>query len=129
MFDRMEVAEQFHKGEHLLKHPLGHKPTVMVTSGNEMEEKPPHLPTPRRAVLTAQDKNAGHLSDTPTGSKNKCLFHGPRHTSHECNVLKVYSEKYDAQRPHQNKEARSSGKPQRGKNINFDKNTQEVNVM
>ena len=41
------------KGEHLLKYPLGHKPTVTVTSGNKIEENLPRLPTPRRVTLAS----------------------------------------------------------------------------
>ena len=51
MFKQMEVAEKFYKGRNLLKHQLGHIPTVPVIAGNEIEEKSPRLSTPRRAAL------------------------------------------------------------------------------
>ena len=44
------------KGVHLLKHPLGNNPTVTFTLGNEMEENPPRLTTPRRAALVSARK-------------------------------------------------------------------------
>ena len=74
-------------------------------------------------------KNVGHPSDAPIGAKTTCLLHGPRHSSEEYKVLKFYSEKYAAQRPHKPTEARSGGKPKRGKAVEFDDNTQEVNTM
>ena len=39
------------KGEHLLKHPLGQIPTVIVMSGGVREDNPPRLPTPRKVAL------------------------------------------------------------------------------
>ena len=75
----------------------------------------------------AQDKNPGHPSDHPTREKT-CLLHGPRHSSEECKVLKVYSENYAAQRPHKSIEACSGGNPKRGKVVEFDDNNQEVNT-
>ena len=65
----------------------------------------------------------------PTGAKHTCLLHGPGNSSEECKLLKVYSEKYAAQRPHKPTEARSGGKPNRGKVVELDDNTQEVNTM
>ena len=47
----------------------------------------------------------------------------------ECKVLKVYSEKYAAQRPHKPTESRSSGNPEHSKAVEFDDNTQEFNTM
>ena len=47
IFERIEVAER------LLKHPLGQNPTVTLMSGNERDEKPPRLPTLRRAALAS----------------------------------------------------------------------------
>ena len=99
------------KREHLIKHPLGKKPTVVVTSGNKREEKPSHLPTPRRAALASET----------------CLLHGAGHSSEECKVLKFYSEKYAAQRPHKPTKARFGGKPKCGKVVEFEDNTEEVN--
>ena len=57
------------------------------------------------------------------------MLHGPIHSYEECNVLNIYSENYAAKRPHQSKEARSGGKTKRGKSVEFNKNTQEINVM
>ena len=56
-------------------------------------------------------------------------MHGPGHSSEECKVLKVYSEKYVTQRPHQSTEARSGGNPKHGKFVKFDDNTKEANVI
>ena len=41
------------KGVNLLKYPLGQKPTVAATLGNKREDKPPRLPTKRRATLVS----------------------------------------------------------------------------
>ena len=57
------------------------------------------------------------------------MLHGPVHTSEECKVLNIYSGEYAAQGPRENKEARSGGNPKRGKTVEFDENTQEVNVV
>ena len=57
----------------------------------------------------------------------KCLLHVPGHYKEECKVLKEYSEKYTAQRPH--KEACSGGNKNRGKSVESDGKTQEVNSM
>ena len=48
-------------------------------------------------------KNAGRTSDAPTRAGKTCLFNGPGQSSKECKVLKIYSEKYAAQRPHKPK--------------------------
>ena len=121
---------RYTKGEHLIKYPIDHNPTVPVMSGNERKDKPHHLPTPRRSALaSAKQKNTGHPSNAPTRAKNTCLLHGPGHSSEECKVLKLYSEKYAAQRPHKPKGDCSGGNPRRGKVVDFDDNTQEVNTM
>ena len=65
----------------------------------------------------------------PPEQKKTCLLHGSGHSSDECKVLKVYSEKYAAQRPHKPTEALSGGKPKRGKVVESDDNTQKVNTM
>ena len=49
----MEAAEKNMKVEQLLELQLGHIPTVQVMTGNEREEKPPSLPTLRRAALAS----------------------------------------------------------------------------
>ena len=48
-------------------------------------------------------KISGHPRDAPIDSKNTYMLHVTRHSSAECKVLKIYFEKYAAQRPHQNK--------------------------
>ena len=48
------------------------------------------------------------------------------HSSEEFKLPKIYSKEYAVQRPHQNKESRSSGKPKRGKSVDFNKNIQEI---
>ena len=57
------------------------------------------------------------------------MLHGAGHSSEECKVLKFYSEKYAAQRPHKYTKACTGGNPKFGKVIEFYKNTQEVNTM
>ena len=56
-------------------------------------------------------------------------MHGPNHPSEECKVLKVYSEKYAAQRSHKYTEARSGGKPKHGEFAEFDRKTREASVI
>ena len=117
------------KGGYLLKYPLGQKPIVTVTSGNEREEKLPCLPTPRRSALASAKKNSGCPSDATTEAKKTFLLHVPGHSLEECKVLKVYSGKYSAQRPHTPIEACSGGNPKRAKAVEFNDSTQEVNTM
>ena len=57
------------------------------------------------------------------------MLHAPRHTSEKYKLIKVYSDKYAAQQPYQDKEARSGGKPKHGKYVEFSDNTQEVKIM
>ena len=57
------------------------------------------------------------------------MLHVPGHNSEECKELKVYSDKYAAQRPHQNKEAQSGGKPKHVKSTEFGNNKKEVSIM
>ena len=42
-----------------------------------------------------------------TGEDKTCLLRGPGHYLEECKVLKEYSKKYAAQRPHKNSKSRS----------------------
>ena len=61
MFEKWKSRKNSTKGEHLLKHQLGHIPTVPVMAGNEREEKPPWLPTPRMdALASARQKCRGY---------------------------------------------------------------------
>ena len=53
MLDLVEVTEQVYKGGSPSKTPTREDTTVMVTSGNEMEEKLPRLLTPRRVTLVS----------------------------------------------------------------------------
>ena len=76
-----------------------------------------------------QGKYEGHTSDGLTGAKNTSLLHGPRKSSEECKLPKIYSEKYAEQRPHKEKEARSVSKNKCGKSIDFDRETKETNTM
>ena len=69
-------------------------------------------------------KHAVHPSDGQTSSKKTCLLHGPVHSSEECKLPKVYSEKYAAHRPHNEKEACSGGKPKCGKFVKLYRETQ-----
>ena len=54
------------------------------------------------------------------------MLHGPGHCIEECKILKDYSTKYAAQRPHDEREAHSGGKKKRGKTVQFDSTTEEV---
>ena len=44
------------------------------------------------------------------GADKTCLLHGPGNFSEECKVLKDYSKKYAAKRPHKYTESRYVGK-------------------
>ena len=57
------------------------------------------------------------------------MLHDPVHTSEECKVLKIYSDKYAAQRPHKYKEYWSGRKTKHGKYVKFGNNIQEVKIM
>ena len=72
-------------------------------------------------------KYADHPNDPPTGEKT-CLVYGPGHYIY-CKVLKEYSEKYDVQRPHKEKEYRPGYNKNLAKNLKFDIQAQEVNAM
>ena len=74
-------------------------------------------------------KNAGRTSDAPTRAGKTCLFNGPGQSSKECKVLKIYSKKCAAQRPHKTAEAPSCSKPKRDKVVKFNDSTQEFNTM
>ena len=54
-----------------------------VSSGSNKKEGASTLPSNPDQGFTSKRKrsNAGHLSNDPTGSKNTCLLHGPRHPS------------------------------------------------
>ena len=100
--------------------------TMPVMAGNVREEKT-SLTNPENVRTGKRKKDyAGHSSDRPTGDKT-FLVHGPGHSAEECKVLKEYSSKYATQRNH--KESHSSSKKKRGKSVNFNKETQEVNSM
>ena len=125
VFERMEIAEQVYKGVTPSKTPTraeanrgGH--TRKLKGGEATSPTNPE----KGCTGKRKTKNAGNLSDAPTRDKMTRLRHGPIHTSEECKVLKIYSKKYTKRRPHQSKEARSGGKPKRGKTVKFNKNTQ-----
>ena len=129
MFEQMEVSKQFYKGV------TPSKTTTRIESNRDGhiskrkggEDASPTNPK-KGCTGKRETKNAGHPSDAPTRAKLKFLMHGLRHNSEECKVLNIYSEKYAAQQPHKNKETGSSGKPKHVKTVEFDENTQEVNV-
>ena len=82
--------------------------TMPAMAGNEREENPPRLLTPRRAALPSARQNEGYLRNRLTGGKTY-LLHGTGHSTKECKVLKENSTKYAAQRPHNERKARSCG--------------------
>ena len=57
------------------------------------------------------------------------MLHGPGHSMEECKVLKEYSTKYTAQRPNNEREARSGSNKKCGKIVKFDRTTEEMNLM
>ena len=69
------------------------------------------------------------MSNRPTGAKKKWLLYGPSHFTEECKLLKEYTVNYAAQRPHNEKESRSSGNKKRGKTVKFGGATEEVKNM
>ena len=82
-----------------------------------------------RLFWQAQEKNIGHPRDWTTSAKKTCLLHVPGHSTEYCKVLKEYPDKYSAQRPHQEKEARSGDNKNRAKTFKFNSQMQEVKVM
>ena len=94
MFERMEAAEQVYKGVTPSKIPTREEANrdvhVRKQKGGESA-----LPTNTKKGRAGKHKtkNAGHTSDAPNEAKNTCLLHGLRHSSEECKLLKVYSEK------------------------------------
>ena len=130
MLDWMEIDEQVCKVVTPYKTPTraDAKRGGDVSKYKGGESASPTNPKKGRASKR-KTKNAGRPSDAPTGAKKTCMLNGPGHSSEECKVLNIYSKKYAAQRPHQNKEARSGGKRKHGKSIEFDDNTQKFNVM
>ena len=61
--------------------------------------------------------------------QKKIIFHVPRHSSEECNVLIEYSKKYAAQWPHKDNEYLPGGGDKRGKSVRFDSSVKEANIM
>ena len=53
MFEQMENDEQVYEGKSPSKKLLEQMTTMTVMSGNEREENPPGLPTPRRAAMAS----------------------------------------------------------------------------
>ena len=74
----MEVAEKYTKAETLLKTHIGQTPTVPVMAVNEMEEKPPYLPTPRQAALASarQEMQAIQAISRPEEKHAFCMVTG-----------------------------------------------------
>ena len=60
--------------------------------------------------------------------EEKILLCGPGNSTEECKLLKDYSTKYAAQRPHK-EEAWSEGNKKRGKTVQFGGTIEEVNRM
>ena len=88
MFDRTEIAEQVYVGQAPSKKKLGQIPTMTVMSGNKREDKPPRLPTLRRAALASARKNiqAIQVMGLPVQKINACYI-APDTTQ------KIYSKK------------------------------------
>ena len=129
MFEHMEVAEQVYAGGTPSKTPT----RAESNRGSHVRKRKgweTASPTNPKKGRTGKRKNIYRPSERCAHrSKNICLLHGPGHSSEECKVLKVYSEKYAAQRPHKSTEAKSGCKPKHSKVVEFNRNTQEVNFM
>ena len=130
MFERMEVAEQVYEEVTTSKIPTREEAN---RDGNVRKQKggeSASTTNPEKGCAgKRKKKDAGHPSDALIGAKKTCLLLGPRHSSEESKVLKVYSEKYAVQQPHKPTETRSGGKPKSAKAAEFDTNTMEVNTM
>ena len=94
MLERMEVAEEVYKGGTPSKIPTreeanrcGH---VRKLKGGKSA-----FPTNPKKIRANKYKkqNSGHPIDAPTRAKKTCVLRAPGHSSAECKVLKVYSEK------------------------------------
>ena len=116
------------KTETLLKLQLGQMPTVPVMAGNEREENPPRLPTPRRAALaSARHKmQAIRAIGRPEGKHACCMAPGTLRKSAK------YSRITPPSMPHSGnikKNPNPAAKKKRGKTVHFDGTTEEVNII
>ena len=82
MFERMEVAEQVCEGGAPSKTSTRAHANCdgRVSKWKGGEAALPTNPEKGRAGKR-KTKSVGHLSHAPSGAKNKCLFHGPGHSS------------------------------------------------
>ena len=74
----------------------------------------------RRRSISEQNDDRGIITR---------FLHGPGHSSEEWKVLRDYSKKYTAQRPHKDNEAHSGIKIKRNKSAEFDSRFKKANVM
>ena len=56
VLNRWRFHNNYTKGGHLIKHPLGQMPTLSVVAGNISKEDSPCQPNPRRAMLASARK-------------------------------------------------------------------------
>ena len=124
------MLNSFTKNTHLLKKYPGQMPFVAVMSGREKEEKPPHLPTPRRAALAISRQKIKCLpSERTTGADKIFFLHVPGKSSYECKVQFFLLKSMPLRRPHKYSEARSGGKTKRNKTVEFDIRVKESKIM
>ena len=103
MFKQMEVAEKVYEGGTPSKTSIG-VDSNRASHGRKRRGGESNSPTnPEKGrVGKRKSKNAGHPSDRPT-RWTTCLLHGPGHYTEEYRVLRHYSAKNAAQRPHNKK--------------------------
>ena len=130
MFEQMEISDQLCEIETPSKNNIwsdaNHDSYVRKITGGESTS-----PTNPEKICAGKCKtnNVVYLSNYMISATNKCLLHGPIHSSEECKVLKEYSKKYAVQQPHKEHEAISGRKTKCGNSVDFGVNVKEVNIM
>ena len=120
MFEQMEISEQAYEGQtpskKIIREDANREKHVSKIKGGEFAS-----PTNPEKGHTGKRKtnNVVSMSKKTTGETNKCLLHGPVHSSEYCKVLKLYSKKYAKKRPQKENEALSDGKTKHGKSAKF----------
>ena len=129
MFECMEIAEAIYKGGAPSKN-TQRAEADRASFGRKKKGRASTLPYNPEQGRSGKRKgrNAGHLSDEPTGAKKTCLLHGPGHSSEECKFLQEYTEKRSAQHTYKDKQV-SSGGNKHGKTVEFASAAEEVNIM
>ena len=93
----MKIVESIYEGGSPLKN-IQQAEADRASLGRKQKIRGYALPSnPKKGRAGKLKRNyVGHPSDAPTGAKNTCILHGPRHSSEECKVLQEYSKTFAA---------------------------------